>query len=128
MVVIRKNSTDKKVKIPQWWKELPPNYVSKHLGRWIDIMFCFLQEGSYSLVGFCLSEVPVSKLLQETKVCRMGQPRKIEVEWTHSSFIDGLKVYQENQKMLKDVKETILQASHGTGACYGVTKCAEIIF
>ena len=29
---------------------------------------------------------------------------------------------------MKDVNETIVQASHDTGACYGVAKCAEIIF
>ena len=29
---------------------------------------------------------------------------------------------------MKDVNETILQASYDTGACYGVAKYAEIIF
>ena len=33
-----------------------------------------------------------------------------------------------SHKILKDVNETILQASHDTGACYGVAKYAEIIF
>ena len=79
-------------------------------------------------MGFCLSEVPVCKLLQETKGYRMGQPGKREVVRPHSLFIDDLKVYQESHKILKDVNETIVQASHDTGACYGVAKCAEIIF
>ena len=39
-----------------------------------------------------------------------------------------MEVYQESHKILTDVNETIAQASHGTGACYGVAKCAEIIF
>ena len=30
--------------------------------------------------------------------------------------------------MLQIVNETIVQASNDTGACYGVSKCAEIIF
>ena len=30
--------------------------------------------------------------------------------------------------MLQIANETIVQASKDTGACYGVTKCAEIIF
>ena len=30
--------------------------------------------------------------------------------------------------MLKTVNEMIVQASHDTGACYGVSKCAEIVF
>ena len=88
----------------------------------------FLQEDSYSPVGFCLSEVPVCKLLQEAKGNRMGQPRKREVKRTHSLFIDDLKVYEESHKILKDINDTIVQASHDTGACYGVEKCAEIIF
>ena len=88
----------------------------------------FLQGDSYSPVGFCLSEVPVCKLLQEIKGYRMGQPGKTEVKWTHSLFIDNLKVYQESHKILKDVNGTIVQASYDTGACYSVAKCAEIIF
>ena len=39
-----------------------------------------------------------------------------------------MKVYQESHKVLNDVNETIVQASHDTGACYGVAKCAEITF
>ena len=88
----------------------------------------FLPGDSYSQVGFCLSEVPVSKFFQEKKGYRMGQPGKREVKGRHSLFIDDLKVYQESHKILKDVKETIVQESHDTGACYGVEICAEIIF
>ena len=39
-----------------------------------------------------------------------------------------MKVYQESHEMLKDVNEVIVQASRDTGACYGVSKCAEIVF
>ena len=42
--------------------------------------------------------------------------------------MDDLKQYQESHKVIKDVKEIIVQASHDTGACYGVSKCAEIVF
>ena len=104
------------------------NEGEKKVSRWINIMSGFLQEDSYSPVGFCLSEVPVCKLLQETKGYRMCQPEKREIKRTHSLFIDDLKVYQEIHKILKDVNETIVQTSHDTGACYGVVKCAEIIF
>ena len=58
----------------------------------------------------------------------MDQPEKRDVKRTHSLFIDNLKVYQESHKILKDVNETIVQASHDTGACGGMVKCAEIIF
>ena len=47
---------------------------------------------------------------------------------THSLFIDDLKVYQENHARLEVANETIVQASLDTGACYGVKKCAEIVF
>ena len=39
-----------------------------------------------------------------------------------SLFDDDLKVYQESHGILRDVNEVILQASHDTGACYGVFK------
>jgi len=51
-----------------------------------------------------------------------------DVSRTHSVFVDDLKVYQECHHKLKDVNEIIVQASHDTGACYGVLKCAEIVF
>ena len=58
----------------------------------------------------------------------MGQPEKRDIKRTHSLFVDDLTVYQETHKTLKDVNEMIVQASNATGACYGVTKCVEIIF
>ena len=58
----------------------------------------------------------------------MGQPEKRDIKRTHSLFVDDLTVYQETHKTLKDVNEMIVQASNDTGACYGVTKCVEIIF
>ena len=42
--------------------------------------------------------------------------------------MDDLKVCQESHKTLKGVKEMIVQASNDTGACYGVAKCAEVVF
>ena len=58
----------------------------------------------------------------------MGEPGNRVVKRTHSLFVDDLKVYQESHQALKIVNEIIVQASHDTGACYGVSKCAEIIF
>ena len=58
----------------------------------------------------------------------MGPPGQREINRTHSLFIDDLKVYQESHSMLKTVNEMIVQASHDMGACYGVSKCAEIVF
>ena len=56
----------------------------------------------------------------------MGQQGEQGVKRTHSLFVDDLKVYQENHQKL--VNEVIAKASMDTGACYGVKKCAEIVF
>ena len=104
------------------------NDGQKQVSRWIQIVCGFLQGDSYSPVGFCLTEVPVGKLLKASKGYKMGRPGQRNIKRTHSLFIDDLKTYQENHKMLQIVNETIVQASNDTGACYGVSKCAEIIF
>ena len=77
----------------------------------------FLQGDNYSPIEFCLSEVPVCKLLQETKCYRMGQPAKREIKRTISLFIDDLKVYQESHKILNNVNETDVQTSHDIWTC-----------
>ena len=100
----------------------------KEMSRWIDIKRGFLQGDSFSPVGFCLTEIPVAMLLEESEGYMMGAPGERNVKRTHSFFIDDLKVYQQNHEKLKAVNETIVKASLDTGACYGVKKCAEIVF
>ena len=100
----------------------------KCVSRWIHIKCGFLQGDSYSQVGFCITEIPVAKLLEQSKGYRMGEPGKRDVSRTHSLFVDDLKVYQESHSLLKEINEVIVQASLDTGACYGVSKCAEIVF
>ena len=63
----------------------------KGISRGTDIMFGFLQSDSYSPVGFHISEIPVCKLLQETKGYRIGQPGKRDAKRTHSLFVDNSK-------------------------------------
>ena len=96
--------------------------------RSIRIARGFLQGDSFSPVGFCLTEVPVAILLEETDGYIMGQEGERGVKRTHSLFVDDLKVYQENHQKLEIVNEIIVKASMDTGACYGVKKCAEIVF
>ena len=67
-------------------------------------------------------------LLNKTRGYMMGMLDNRTIRRTPSLFIDDLKVYQENHDRLKGVNEMIVQASHDTGACYGVEKCAEIVF
>ena len=58
----------------------------------------------------------------------MGELSNCIKKRTYRIFVDDLKVYQETHNVLKNVNEIIVQASHDTRACYGVSKCAEIIF
>ena len=58
----------------------------------------------------------------------MGPPGNRDASRTHSLIVDDLKVYQESHEILRDVNDVIVQASHDNRACYGVSKCAEIVF
>ena len=118
------------IKLMKGWKtrlEVTQNGKVK-TSRLLNIMKGFLQGDSYAPVGFCLTEVPVSMLLEESDGYKMGQKDEERVKRTHSLFIDDLKTYQENQQKLEIANETIVKASMDTGACYGVKKCAEIVF
>ena len=80
------------------------------------------------IIGFCLTEVPVAMLMEDADGYMMGQEGERSVKNTHSLFVDDLKVYQENHQKLEVVNGIIVKASMDTGACYGVKKCAEIVF
>ena len=58
----------------------------------------------------------------------MSPPENRDVSRTHDLFVDDLKVYQESHEIIRDVNQVIAQASHDTGACYGVSKCVKIVF
>ena len=113
----------------RWRTRLEINDNNKmKISRWIKIKKGFLQGDSYSPVGFCLTEIPIAMLMEETDGYRMGAPGERDIKRTHSFFIDDLKVYQESHEKMQIVNETIVKASMDTGACYGVNKCAEIVF
>ena len=69
--------------------------------RWIKIRKGFLQGNSYSPVCFCLTEVPIAMMLEETDGYKIGKPGERDLKRTHSFSIDDLKVYQENQNKLE---------------------------
>ena len=103
--------------------------------RWINISCGFIEGDSYSSVAFCISEIPVCQLSrgyrmdpQQSRGYRMDPPGNRDVSRTHKLFVDDLKVYQESHEILRDVNDVIRQASCGTGACYDVSKYAEIVF
>ena len=90
----------------------------KKTSRWSNIRRGFLQGDSFSTVGFGLTEVPVSMLIEQSDGYMMGPPGNKNLKRTHSLFVDHLKVYQQNHEKLKMVNETIVKASQDTGACY----------
>ena len=96
--------------------------------RWIEILRGFLQEDSYSAVGFCIFDIRVCKLPQKSGGNRMGELGNINVGRTLSLFVNDLKQQQESYKVYIDVNEIIVKARHDNGASYRVSKCAEILF
>ena len=55
-----------------------------------------MQGDSYSPVGFGLTEVPITMMLEETDGYKLGKAAQRETKRTHSFFIDDLKLYQRN--------------------------------
>ena len=88
----------------------------------------FLQRDSYSVVVFAYLKSQCANYFKNPKDIVWGNQEKKDVKRTHSLFVDGLKVYQENHKTWKDINEMIVQASNDTAACYGVAKCAKAVF
>ena len=109
------------IKLMEGWKtRLEVTEDGKVLkSRKINIRKGFLQGDSYSPVGFCLTEVLLSMLTEETDGYTMGQRDKERVKRTHSLFTDDLKTYQESHRKLEVVNEMIVKGSMDTGACYG---------
>ena len=68
------------------WKE-----GEKFTSRWIEISCGFLRGDSDSPIGFCISEIPICKLLHHCKGCRVGELGNRNVSRTHSLFVDDLK-------------------------------------
>ena len=52
--------------------------------RIIEVLRGFLQGDSWSPVGFCLTEVPLSMMLEKTKGYMMGEPGQRDVKLTQS--------------------------------------------
>ena len=99
------------VKLMQGWKtRLEVTEDGNVLtSRKINIRKGFLQGDSYSPVGLCLTEVPISMLIEETDRYKMGPTKKKSKK--NSLFIDDLKIYQESHRKLEVVNEMIVKAS-----------------
>ena len=69
-------------------------------------------------VGFCLGEIPICLLLEESQGFMIGPPGKRETKLTHNLFIDDLKSYQPNHKTYVMVNETLVRISTDIGALY----------
>ena len=83
------------VKLVEGWKtRLEVTEVGKVLtSRKINMRKSFLQGDSFSLVGFCVKEVPILMLIEETDGYKIEQRDEEGVRRTHSLFIDDLKIY-----------------------------------
>ena len=58
----------------------------------------------------------------------MGRGGQERIKRTRSLFIDDLKTYQKSRLELEVVNEMNVKPSMDTGTCFGVKKCAEIVF
>ena len=57
----------------EWKTKLEVNGAGEiKTSRWIRILKGFLQGDSYSPVGFCLTEMPIAMLLDETEGYKLG--------------------------------------------------------
>ena len=72
-----------------------------------------MQGDTYSPVGFCLTEVPISMLIEESDRYTMGRRDKKRVKRTQSLFIGDLKIYQESHRKLEVVNENDGESQHG---------------
>ena len=91
------------VKLMERWKtRLEVTEDGKVLtSRKINIRKGFLQGDSYSPVGFCLTEIPISMCIEETDGYTMGQRDKERVKRTHSILTTKkpIKRITENSKL-----------------------------
>ena len=83
------------------------NKGEKMKSRWIYISSGLLQGDSYSPVEFCISEILVCGLIQQSRDYRIRPPENGDVSRTHSLFVDDMKVYQEIHEIVRDVNEVI---------------------
>lgn len=79
--------------------------------KWIDIVKEFLQDASYAPVGFCLTEVPITILLEETSGYKMGQSGQRNVKRMHSLFVD--KRLPRKTSQARDRKLNYCKSKHG---------------
>ena len=112
------------VKLMEGWKtRLEVIEDGKGLtSRKINIRKGFLQRDSYSPVGACLMEVPISMLIDETDWYTMRRRDKGRVKRIQNLFIDDLKIFHESHRKLEVVNKMIVKANMDTGPYYALHK------
>ena len=58
----------------------------------------------------------------------MRRPGQRRTKRAHCLLIDDLKVYQQDHQKLQVANEISVKASTDISACYGVKKCAEVVY
>jgi hypothetical protein len=88
----------------------------------------FFQGDSFSPVGFCITEIPLSVMLEKMPGYMMGEQNLRNTKINRFYFIDDLKVVQGSEADLQRANSIIGKVSTAMGMKFGVNKCAEIVY
>jgi hypothetical protein len=88
----------------------------------------FFQGDAFSPVGFCITEIPLSVLLEKMPGYMMGEQNLRNTKINRFYFIDDLKIVQGSEADLQRANSLIGKVSTAMGMKFGISKCAEIVY
>nr|CAI5837629.1 unnamed protein product [Callosobruchus analis] len=84
------------------------------------------QGDSLSPLLFCISLLPLSIALKNTKGYSCGTPNHRRHKVTHLFYMDDLKLYASGQRDLQRALRVVQEYSHAIGMEFGTDKCAMV--
>nr|CAI5831945.1 unnamed protein product [Callosobruchus analis] len=84
------------------------------------------QGDSLSPLLFCISLLPLSIALKNTKGYSCGTPNHRRHKVTHLFYMDDLKLYASGQRDLQHALRVVQEYSHAIGMEFGTDKCAMV--
>nr|CAI5828319.1 unnamed protein product [Callosobruchus analis] len=84
------------------------------------------QGDSLSPLLFCISLLPLSITLKNTKGYSCGTPNHRRHRVTHLFYMDDLKLYASGQRDLQHALRVVQEYSHAIGMEFGTDKCAMV--
>ena len=84
------------------------------------------QGDSLSPLLFCISLLPLSIALKNTKGYSCGTPNSRRHKVTHLFYMDDLKLYASGQRDLQQSLRVVQEYSHAIGMEFGTDKCAMV--